>query len=42
MADGKEVDGKPSLRYITLLRDGALAHRLPEYYIRFLESVDHS
>jgi len=22
MADGKEVDGKPSLRYITLLRDG--------------------
>ena len=42
MADGKEVDGKPSLRYITLLRDGARAHRLPEYYIRFLESVDHS
>ena len=42
MAHGKEVDGKPSLRYITLLRDGARAHRLPEYYIRFLESVDHS
>jgi gamma-glutamylcyclotransferase len=42
MARGKEVDGKPSLRYITLLRDGARAHGLPEYYIRFLESVDHS
>jgi cation transport regulator ChaC len=26
MAKGKEVDGKPSLRYITLLRDGARAH----------------
>jgi len=42
IARGKEVDGKPSLRYITLLRDGARAHGLPEYYIRFLESVDHS
>jgi hypothetical protein len=42
MAHGKEVDGKPSLRYIRLLRDGARAHRLPEYYIRFLESVDRS
>jgi hypothetical protein len=37
-----EDDGKPSLRYIRLLRDGARAHRLPEYYIRFLESVDRS
>jgi cation transport regulator ChaC len=26
MARGKELDGKPSLRYITLLRDGARAH----------------
>jgi gamma-glutamylcyclotransferase len=26
MAQGKEVDGNPSLRYITLLRDGARAH----------------
>jgi gamma-glutamylcyclotransferase (GGCT)/AIG2-like uncharacterized protein YtfP len=42
MAHGKEVDGKPSLRYITLLRDGARAHGLPECYIRFLESVDHA
>jgi len=42
IARGREVDGRPSLRYITLLRDGARAHRLPEYYLRFLESVDHS
>jgi gamma-glutamylcyclotransferase len=40
MAQGNEVDGKPSLRYITLLRDGARAHGLPETYIRFLESVE--
>ena len=42
MARGKEVDGKPSLRYIRLLREGARAHGLPEHYIRFLESVDHA
>ena len=42
LAEGKEVDGKPSLRYITLLRDGARAHGLPEDYIRLLESVDHA
>ena len=41
MARGKDIDGKPSLRYITLLRDGARAHGLPSYYIRFLENVDH-
>jgi cation transport regulator ChaC len=39
-AEGKKVDGKPSLRYIRLLRDGARAHGLPEDYIRFLESVE--
>jgi hypothetical protein len=42
MAQGKEVDGKPSLRYITLLREGARAHGLPETYIRFLEGVEHA
>jgi len=42
MAQGKEVDGNPSLRYITLLRDGARAQGLPEHYIRFLESVEHA
>jgi gamma-glutamylcyclotransferase len=41
MAQGNEVDGKPSLRCITLLRDGARAHGLPETHIRFLESVEH-
>jgi len=41
MAQGNEVDGKPTLRYITLLRDGARAHGLPETHIRFLESVEH-
>ena len=33
IADGKEEDGKPSLRYITLLREGARAHGLPEHWI---------
>jgi hypothetical protein len=42
MAQGKEIDGKPSLRYITLLREGARAHGLPENYIRFLEGVEHA
>jgi len=41
MAQGNEVDGRPSQRYITLLRDGARAHGLPETHIRFLESVEH-
>jgi hypothetical protein len=41
-AQGKEVDGKPSLRYIKLLREGARAHGLPETYIRFLDGVDHA
>ena len=39
IADGNEVDGNPSHRYITLLRDGARAHGLPEPWIQFLESV---
>jgi gamma-glutamylcyclotransferase (GGCT)/AIG2-like uncharacterized protein YtfP len=42
MAQGKDVDGRPSLRYITLLREGARAHGLPAHYIRFLERVDHA
>jgi cation transport regulator ChaC len=42
IADGNEVDGKPSLRYLTLLREGARAHGLPERYMRFLESVQHA
>ena len=42
IAEGKEVDGNPSLRYITLLRAGARAHRLPEHYLRFLDGVKHA
>jgi gamma-glutamylcyclotransferase len=42
MAEGNEDDGCPSLRYVTLLRDGARAHGLPEHYIRFLEQVPHA
>ena len=39
MAKGNLLDGNPSLRYLTLLRDGARAHGLPDHYIRFLDSV---
>ncbi len=42
IADGNEKDGNPSLRYITLLRDGARAHGLPKHYLRFLDSVKHA
>lgn len=40
IADGAKTDGRPSLRYITLLREGARAHGLPEHWVRFLDSVD--
>ncbi len=40
VADGNADDGKPSLRYITLLRDGARAHGLPEHWLDFLEAVE--
>jgi cation transport regulator ChaC len=40
IADGNEVDGNPSLRYITLLREGARAHGLPADWVRFLDSVE--
>lgn len=39
VAAGKEIDGRPSLRYITLLRDGARFHGLPTAWIRYLDSV---
>jgi gamma-glutamylcyclotransferase len=41
IAQGNEVDGMPSLRYITLLREGARTHGLPETYIRFLDGVEN-
>ena len=39
IADGKKQDGQPSFRYITLLREGARAHGLPEPYLRFLAGI---
>lgn len=42
IAQGKETDGNPSLRYITLLREGARAHGLPDRWLRFLENVKHA
>ncbi len=42
IADGKDKDGNPSLRYISLLREGARAHGLPAHWISFLESVEHA
>ena len=42
IADGEETDSNPSLRYLTLLREGARAHGLPEHYLRFLDGVKHA
>ena len=42
IADGLAADGNPSLRYITMLRDGARAHGLPEEWLRFLDEVKHA
>ena len=42
IAQGDEDDRSPSLRYLTLLREGARAHGLPEHYIRLLEQVEHA
>jgi cation transport regulator ChaC len=41
MARGKNADGTPSFRYISLLREGARAHGLPETWLRYLESIEH-
>jgi len=40
IAQGNAEDGNPSLRYITLLQEGARAHGLPEDWLRFLEEVE--
>ncbi len=42
IADGKKTDGRPSLRYITLLRDGARAHGLPDHWLKYLDAVQHA
>lgn len=39
VAQGKETDGNPSLRYITLLREGARAHGLPRHWTNKLEHI---
>ena len=36
---GEETDGNPSLRYITLLREGARAHGLPRHWTSKLEHI---
>lgn len=41
MARGKDIDGIPSLRYMTLLREGARAHGLPDLWLQFLDGVLH-
>ncbi len=42
IAGGLKKDGNPSERYITLLRDGARTHGLPEQWINHLENVNHA
>jgi gamma-glutamylcyclotransferase len=42
IARGKEEDGKPSLRYLTLLREGARANGLPGHWLQFLDGVKHA
>jgi cation transport regulator ChaC len=42
VAEGNAADGLPSLRYISLLREGARAHGLPEAWVRLLENVNHA
>jgi gamma-glutamylcyclotransferase len=42
VATGKEIDGNPSHRYISLLREGAKFHGLPEHWVRLLDSVKHA
>jgi cation transport regulator ChaC len=40
IADGSEGDGRPSLRYISLLREGARFHGLPDAWLQLLDSVE--
>ncbi len=39
VARGGETDGNPSLRYITLLREGAHAHGLPGHWLDKLDRI---
>ncbi|WP_395666874.1 gamma-glutamylcyclotransferase family protein [Methylocella sp.] len=40
VAEGAAEDGRPSLRYITLLREGARAHGLPAHWLERLDAVE--
>ena len=42
IARGNATDGNPSLRYLTLLREGARANGLPVHWLQFLDSVEHA
>jgi len=42
IARGNKADGTPSLRYLTLLREGARANGLPGHWLQFLDSVKHA
>ena len=42
IARGNATDGTPSLRYLTLLREGARANGLPGHWLQFLDSVEHA
>jgi cation transport regulator ChaC len=41
IADGNDEDGNPSLRYLTLLREGAREHGLPEHWLARLDEIRH-
>jgi cation transport regulator ChaC len=40
LADGNATDGRPSLRYLSLLREGARSHGLPQAWVQRLESIE--
>jgi hypothetical protein len=40
IAQGNAEDGNPSLRYITLLREGAREHGLPDHWIAHLDGIE--
>ncbi|MCE0507332.1 gamma-glutamylcyclotransferase [Roseivivax sp. GX 12232] len=42
IANGLPEDGNPSLRYITLLREGAAQHGLPDHWVETLNAVQHA
>jgi gamma-glutamylcyclotransferase len=41
VATGNEIDGTPSHRDISLLREGARRHGLPDHWVQFLDDVGH-